>query len=154
MCFALYPELVQPQNQRSLAKNTPRFIKQSNYIVTVSESARRDIINYYKLDPAKVIVAYNGVNSDFYRLLPQSKITPPLGKYGLKYKKYFLFVSNIEPRKNVERLIQAMAFLPKEYALMLVGSDGWLNDNVFKAMKRLNQEGRSRQSMKVLAFHH
>lgn len=141
ICFALHPEYVQPDNQRMLARNVPRFIRQTDYVIAVSESARQEIISYYSVDPAKVLVLYNGVNRELYRQYPASDISAVKAKYGLGEKPFFLFVGNIEPRKNLERLIAAMTKLPKRYALMLVGSDGWLNEEIFAAMARANAMG-------------
>lgn len=141
ICFATHPEYVQPDNQRMLARNVPRFIRQTDYIITVSNSARQEIIEYFRVDPAKVIVLYNGVNRQLYRPYGVDDIEKTKHKYGIGGQDYILFVGNIEPRKNLERLLAAMRRLPKKYALLLVGSDGWLNEAVFAALDEANAAG-------------
>lgn len=141
ICFAVHPEYVQPDNQRMLERNVPRYIKQSNYIITVSEHAKKEIIKTYRTNPDKTIVLYNGVNTDLYKQYPDAEVNKVKQKYGLKGKKYFVFIGNIEPRKNLERLVRAMMQVPKDYALIMVGSDGWLNEKVFAAIDEANAKG-------------
>jgi glycosyltransferase involved in cell wall biosynthesis len=141
VCFAVYPQYVQPENQRMLAKNVPRFIKQTNYIITVSQSSKKEIIEHFDIDPQKVLVLYNGVNTELYKPYPADEVAKVKQKYGLKDKKYLLYIGNIEPRKNLERLVNAMTRLPKECTLIMVGSDGWLNEAVFAAIKKANKQG-------------
>lgn len=141
VCFAVHPELVQPDNQRMLEKNVPRFIRQTDEIITVSEHAREEIQTYFKVPSDKITVVYNGVNRELYKPYPAAEVEKAKKKYGLAGKKYFIFIGNIEPRKNLQRLVEAMMKLPKEYALLMIGSDGWLNEKVFAAMDQANATG-------------
>jgi alpha-1,3-rhamnosyl/mannosyltransferase len=51
----------------------------------------------------------------------------------------------LEPRKNIDRLLQAYQQLPvatrKEYGLVLIGGGGWLNDQTLKLIDELVAEG-------------
>jgi glycosyltransferase involved in cell wall biosynthesis len=66
-------------------------------------------------------------------------------KYGLIGEDYFLFVGNIEPRKNLERLVDAFNKMPadmkKRYSLVLVGGDGWSNANIYQAIRSAKEGG-------------
>jgi glycosyltransferase involved in cell wall biosynthesis len=61
------------------------------------------------------------------------------------YKKYLLYMSTIEPRKNVIGLLEAYQKLPKkvleEYGLVLAGGKGWLNDEIHAEADRLVDQG-------------
>ena len=50
-------------------KFTPRFIKKSKIVVTVSEFTKAEIIKQYKTDAAKIKVVYSGVNENFIPVL-------------------------------------------------------------------------------------
>jgi len=141
VCFAVHPELVQPENQRMLQKNVPRFIRQTDEIVTVSEHAKSEIQTYFRVPNDKITVVYNGVNRELYKPYPATEVEKVKKKYGLGGRKYFIFIGNIEPRKNLERLTEAMMKLPKDYALIMIGSDGWLNEKVFANIKEANAKG-------------
>lgn len=143
ICFKTHPELVQPDNQRMLAKNVPRYIKQTDYVIAVSETGRKSIIKEFKVDPKKVVTVYNAIYDNLYgKKYTKSDIERVQAKYGVKGEKYFYFIGNIEPRKNLERLLKALMKLPKEYGIVLVGSDGWLNEKVFELIDKANKEGR------------
>ena len=141
ICFAVNPEYVQPDNQKSLAKNVPRYIRQTDYVITVSQSTRQEIIDTFKVEPERVLVVYNGANGDLYKPYPTKEVTKVRAQYNLQDKPYLLYIGNIEPRKNLERLVKAMHKVPKEYTLLMVGSDGWLNEDVFAAIEAANKDG-------------
>jgi len=141
ICFAVHPEFVQPDNQKSLAKNVPRYIRQTDYVITVSKSARQEIIDAFKVDSDRVIVVYNGADGSLYKPYPTREVAKVRATYNLKDQPYLMYIGNIEPRKNLERLVKAMHKVPKEYALLMVGSDGWLNEGVFAAMEAANKAG-------------
>ncbi len=141
ICFAVHPEYVQPDNQKSLAKNVPRYIRQTDYVITVSKSARQEIIGNFNVTPDRVLVVYNGADGNLYKPYSTEEVAKVCRAYGLQDKAYLLYIGNIEPRKNLERLVGAMRHVPKEYALLMIGSDGWLNEGVFAAMEQANQAG-------------
>lgn len=142
ICFALYPELVQPDNQKMLAKNVPRYIRQTDHIIAVSETSRREIVRTFGVPAKKVIVVYNAVNPLYAKAFTQKEVEQSQAKYGLDGKKYFVFIGNIEPRKNLVRCLEALEKLPKEVSLIMIGSDGWLNDEVFRRIDAANKGGR------------
>jgi glycosyltransferase involved in cell wall biosynthesis len=141
ICFAVHPEYVQPDNQKSLARNVPRYIRQTDYVITVSKSARQEIIDTFKVEPDRVVVVYNGADGELYKPYPTKEVAKVRAKYNLKDQPYLLYIGNIEPRKNLERMVKAVHKLPKEYALLMVGSDGWLNEGVFDAIDAANKAG-------------
>lgn len=143
ICFKTHPELVQPDNQRMLAKNVPRYIRQTDYVISVSDTGRKALIKEFNVSPKKVVTVYNAIYDDLYgKKYAKADIEAVQKKYGVKGEKYFYFIGNIEPRKNVARLLQALMKLPKEYGIVLVGSDGWLNEDVFNLIDKAKSEGR------------
>lgn len=143
ICFATHPELVQPDNQKMLVKNVPRYIKQTDYVIAVSETSRKEIISEFKVDANRVKVVYNAADTSAYaQSYTKEQVADTQQKYGVLGDKYFLFISNIEPRKNIERLIKAVALLPKDVGLFLIGGDGWLNEKVFELIEAENKKGR------------
>lgn len=141
ICFALYPQFVSPKNQQMLIKNVPKFIKQTTYVITVSESSKQEVMDYYHLPDEKVLVLYNGVDSSLYRPYSAEEVADVTKRYGISGK-YFLFVSNIEPRKNVGSLVSAFSSLPKDYTLVIVGASGWLNEDVLAKIDEVKKQGK------------
>lgn len=144
ICFALYPNFVLPKLQRVLSQNVPKWIDRSDLIVTVSSTSKQEIINYYKLDKSKICVVPNGVDSTFFTKQSLSKISTIKKKYDISHK-YILFVSNIEPRKNIEILLKSYGQLPPEvlskHSLFLIGGDGWLNEHVLQLIEEMKKKG-------------
>lgn len=142
ICFALHPDFVAPKNQRMLAKNVPRFMSQSDYVITVSKSSRREIIDYYRLPDEKVKVLYNGVDAVLFSRYSPAEVSAVMKCYGIT-RPYIIFIGNIEPRKNLQRLVEAFAALPPTHTLLLVGGSGWLNEGVFQAIETARAAGAS-----------
>jgi glycosyltransferase involved in cell wall biosynthesis len=131
LAFLKYPDSVQDRNRRYLTRFVPQAIAKSTHLIAVSESTKRDIIETYQVSADQVSVVYPGVDLAAYRPTP---LTPQARqRLGLP-DKYFLFVSTLEPRKNVTGLIKAYRALPdaikREYALVLTGGVGWLADEI------------------------
>jgi glycosyltransferase involved in cell wall biosynthesis len=87
-------------------------IRKADIVFTVSEFAKKQIVETMRLDEQKVFVVYNGVDTGFTN---GSVNAGSLKKYGLKDKEYILFTGTFETRKNIERLIKAFAILKDNY---------------------------------------
>lgn len=113
-------------------------------IITISKSSRNDIIKEYKVNPDKVRVAYLGVKFDYN---DKSELTMKdlEEKYNIQ-NPYILFVGTLQPRKNIVRLIEAVAALEqteeKALDLVIIGRKGWNYQEILDAPKRLNIENR------------
>ncbi len=88
--------------------------RQALKIFTLSRDAKNEIINHYKVNPEKIVPAYESGE------LEEGE-SPDL-KIMKRYQPYLLYVGNAHPHKNVENLIKAMDYLP-ELKLVLIGDD-------------------------------
>lgn len=140
IAYVLFPETVAPRNQRALETKGPGFIAQSDYVVTVSQSSRKEILDYYKLPDEKVITLYNGMDTRNYRKHTVAEIAKAKKKYGIT-QDYFIFIGNIEPRKNLKRLVQAFRQMPHNLSLVLIGGSGWLNEDVLAEIDDARKAG-------------
>ena len=142
--FRVYPEYVEAKNLSFLMKHTNDWIRKSDKIITVSNHAKQEIVKYYPEADSKIEVVHNGISTSF---APQGEeaVQSTLGTYGLEYKNYFMFLSNLEPRKNVHGLLEAYElFLAHNKTvsvkLLLVGGMGWNNEDILKKIDMLNSE--------------
>ena len=145
IAFAIHPEFVKPKNQRMLIRQVPHFIKRTNTLITVSEASRQEIIKYYKIAKDKIITIYNGYDEKVYHPYTDFEINSVKRKYGIK-SAYLIFVGNIEPRKNLGRLIEAFQLLTEsqpQYSLVLIGAEGWLNEPIHKTIDQARAAGRT-----------
>jgi len=81
-------------------------ICESSSIIAVSEFTKKDLSETYGIDPFKITVVYEGIDQEFGGDITQKQKAKISEKYGLP-KEYFLFLSTLEPRKNIRRLISA-----------------------------------------------
>lgn len=133
LSYLICPETLDSRNLKRISANIERSVERSDAIVTVSENTRRDIVSLLGVPEEKIRVIYNGV-SPFGLATPAETLR---AKFGLP-RDYILYVGNLEPRKNVERLIRAYAKLKREagipHRLVLAGQKGWLYDGIFRAV--------------------
>ena len=101
-----------PAARLYVAVMTPRALHKSRRVLTVSEAAKRAILETFDCDPEKIVVTPNGVDEIFFADGPRAE------------GRYFLYVGNDKPHKNVERLVEAARRLGDPATrLLLVGGD-------------------------------
>jgi glycosyltransferase involved in cell wall biosynthesis len=150
LSFLFFPQSFRTLNRSYLRLFTRLSVRRARRVLAVSKSTKRDLVQHYGLSPAKVDVVYNGVDSAF-RPLPADQVAAFRRQAGLP-DRFMLFVGTLEPRKNVVRLIEAYALLPKERPpLVLVGGKGWLYDQIFARVEALNLSGQVHFAGYVLA---
>ena len=80
-----------------------RAIKKAKKVITVSEFTKNDLVDYFKLDPKKVVVTYEACDG-----IESGQLTFPenglLENYKIN-KPYLLYVGNAYPHKNLDTLI-------------------------------------------------
>jgi glycosyltransferase involved in cell wall biosynthesis len=122
----------------------PLVARRAAAVITVSESARADVIRILRLPPERVHVIYEAPAPDFRPLAPDAMLDEVRAKYNLP-PRFLLYVGTIEPRKNIVRLLEAFADLRRrdaiDHELILVGSRGWKDQDVYGAIERLNLAG-------------
>lgn len=99
--------------------------KTSDAIFTVSQTSADDLRRYYNFPSSKVYVTPNGVNPAQFSA--GENLNKTLRKYGIKIP-YFLYVGALNPRKNINRVIEAFLLLRKqepEVSLVIVGPPSW-----------------------------
>ena len=84
----------------------PIVARKAKHIITVSEYQRNVIIERLKINPEKISVVYNGVDSRFFEHAEVPVLSNTLMKYGIGFP-YIFFMGNTEPRKNTKGAIEA-----------------------------------------------
>lgn len=143
LIFELFPQHHRRYNYWFLKLMMPRFLRAADRIVTVSEQSRSDAVRLYGIDPERVTVIHNGVESHF-RPAPAAagEDRAALDRYSLPAR-YLLHVGTIEPRKNLIRLLEAFGRVRESHPtlkLVLVGQKGWLYEPFFEALARSGLE--------------
>ena len=124
LTYKRFPELLQKETLENLERQMTREVAIADAIICVSQSTRNDLLAYYQVDASRVQAVHSGVS------VPEDAEpiqTPP---------RYILFVSTVEPRKNLGVLLDAFESLRGEYdgALVVAGKIGWKSDAIARRL--------------------
>src|SRR5258708_541043 len=127
LSYIRYPQLFRKSDLYQLVNWTKYSVNKATKIFTISLASRNDIIKEYKVPVDRVVVTYPGLR--------------PILSAKSKMQKgdYILFVGTLQPRKNIERLIEAFAKLIIKHpnlSLLVVGKKGWLYEGILEAPKK------------------
>lgn len=116
LIFKRHPEYFPATDRAIYNLKWKHSINTADKIVAISEHTKSDIIEYYNVNPEKVEVIYNVCDKRFY---DASKISAD--QYQLELPdNYMLSVGSIEPRKNFESIVKALARIPNDQRIHLV----------------------------------
>lgn len=141
LAYQYFPNDFTKKDLWQLRNWTKSSVKKATKIIAVSKTTKKDIIKNYDVDEADVTVVYNGYEKQFNKL--KNDNLNLIEKFKLKNKKYILFVGTIQPRKNLEILIEAFDKLVQtnnDFTLVIVGKKGWLYESIFEKVKILKLE--------------
>jgi glycosyltransferase involved in cell wall biosynthesis len=135
-----HPEYHQKLNIRHCLEGIKDAVRYADRIIAISDHTKQDLMDHFRV-PSDMIEVTPLAAGRNYRPVTDSRILDAARKkYGLP-PRYVLFLGSLEPRKNVDALVQAYARLPEklreEFSLVVAGARGWLNSEVHKAVEDL-----------------
>ncbi|MCJ7550673.1 MAG: glycosyltransferase family 4 protein, partial [Anaerolineae bacterium] len=108
LSFMRHPETFPPQLHEYLTTAVPRSVARADHILTDSECTRRDVIELLSIAPERVTSLHLGVSGAFKPTGAPNEREMLAAKYGIAPGPYVLAVGTVQPRKNYERLIDAV----------------------------------------------
>jgi glycosyltransferase involved in cell wall biosynthesis len=140
MSLTLYPRCHPP---RRVLLNRPLVnlaARRADAIITVSQSAKRDIVDLYGLPPERVHVVHEAAAPSFRPITDRTELGRVRQRYALA-DRFILYVGTIEPRKNLLKLIEGFAARRKAgdlpHQLVCAGPYGWLSRDIEKTIGHL-----------------
>jgi glycosyltransferase involved in cell wall biosynthesis len=143
--YRIFPEFFSPRVRLLLGLLVGPSVRRAAAVITVSECARQDIIRFYRVSPRRVVVTPEAAGPQY---TPQ-----PVGEkervrvlYSLP-QRYVLAVGNVQPRKNLPRLIEAFGVLVQDSPdvdLIIAGRSAWRGSEVEAVVTRLGLDERVR----------
>lgn len=144
LSFVRYPEHHPRERVRHLERHLPKSLERASRILTDSEHVRREVVSNFGIDPGKIITVPLGVEDRFH-LRDEAECRMVLSRHGLAYDQYLLTVTTVEPRKNLDRLIEAYEMMPpplrRRFPLVVAGAKGWSTAALEAHMSRLQRAG-------------
>lgn len=122
-----------------------RTLKHADHIITISNLVKDEIIGRFGYPEENITVTYLAAD-ELFQPISKYDFRPTGEVLDLDYKKYFLFVSSIEPRKNLERLLDAYVAYransdTSSLPLVVAGTNGWKSQHIHKRLKLLQAQG-------------
>jgi glycosyltransferase involved in cell wall biosynthesis len=133
-------------NVNKSAKKSAELIKKINLksvskIFAVSSAVREDAINRYRLNPDKITIVYNGVDSNFF---DQSTVSDWLPGRDNSEKVVIGALGRLSPQKGFMSLIEAAAKTKNKNYLIEIGGVGEMAGELRKRIKDLELINRVR----------
>lgn len=122
-----HPEWLSPKFAHWYKFALPILLKNCSKIISISEFTKQRILHHFPDLYDKIKVVPNGFDTTFNVKSIDDFVDISL-KFGINYKRYFISVSSIEPRKNLRNLIEAWKCvkdeLPCDIQMVIVGASG------------------------------
>ncbi len=126
----LMPQFHTGANVRADRNFAEQILRHADGLIAVSENTRQDAIRVLGIAPGKIQTIHSGVAQEYFDPKPLKRDRP-----------YVLFVGAIEPRKNLDTLLDAWKLLPVElrerFDLLITGPEGWGSS---KTLDRIRME--------------
>ncbi|WP_255772724.1 glycosyltransferase family 4 protein [Paracandidimonas lactea] len=98
-------------------------------VVTISEYSKLDLIKFFDVPPDRIRVVPLGVDTRYFEKTDDQRTCEYLRSQAVSAKGFFLFIGTLQPRKNVDAILDAYCLLPEDIAsdipLVIVGRMGW-----------------------------
>ncbi len=124
----------------------PFALKKARYIICPSENTKKDLIMLFNINPNKIrtIMIPPKYTQNRWNIKKEKKLTK---------QKYILTVSTLEPRKNIETIINSYAEFIKDnnnrdILLYIVGKEGWKYKSIYRAIDK----HRLTKKVKILGY--
>lgn len=138
MAHIHYPAYIEKHSHYFLTNYLIEHSRRSTMILCPSNATKSDIVDYLGIPEEKVRVIYWGVDSHFRPVEDEVVVNRVRNRYRL-IGDFILFVGTIQPRKNIEGLIEAFRILNEKkdfsHKLIITGCKGWEYSEVFKRIE-------------------
>jgi glycosyltransferase involved in cell wall biosynthesis len=123
-------------------------VRSADRIIAVSGATRDDLARVLRVPSERMVVIHEAVAPEFAVPPPPAARAAVARRYGIR-PPYCLFVGNLEPRKNLARLVEAFARVRRRAKagddggpqLVLAGTRGWLSGGIFRAVEAHDMAG-------------
>jgi glycosyltransferase involved in cell wall biosynthesis len=141
LAFLHFPEILDAEARRFYGQ-VRAAAHHADAVITVSEATRADIERLLDLPRARVDVIYEAADPRFSPQPARGGQERVVNGHTLRAGEFMLFMSTIEPRKNLETLLRALrACLDRRpgagYLLAAAGARGWLDEPIYALAREL-----------------
>ncbi len=143
LAFKYFPDLFPSKDLRRLNLFTNFAVKNSNKIIAVSNSTKKDILKFYpEIKEDKIKIIYHGFDPElFQKEISEEEKNKINTKYHIQGARYILYVGALQPRKNLEILIEAFDEIKSksdfdDLKLVLAGGKAWMWEGILNQISK------------------
>ena len=139
--YHYFPDAHTSQQLLYLRWSTRHNARRARRLLVDSLATEADLVEFYQVPPEKITVIYPSLDPRFMREIQTGKALK-----GTPEHPYLLFLSTLQPRKNVVRIVEAFAEVADEcpHNLILAGKAGWRTEPIMEAIRNLDHEIQNR----------
>lgn len=135
LAFMHYPDILDDA-ARAYYSRVKASSHRADSIIAVSEATRQDIVQFLDLPPEQIHVIYEAAAPIFRPMDLRTSEARVLNGIPIAAGSFMLFVSTLEPRKNIPTLLRALRICldrqpSRSYFLVIAGGRGWRDDGIF-----------------------
>jgi alpha-1,3-rhamnosyl/mannosyltransferase len=127
-----------PERVRFMRPQLEHTLECASMLITDSDYTRHEIASYFGYPIEKIRAVPLACSAEFH---PRNALetSPVLQRHGLTYGSYTLYTGTVEPRKNIDALLDAYAALPeamrRQWPLVIAGYRGWQSEKLHERIK-------------------
>lgn len=136
--FHYFPEAHTRFQTAYLKWSTGHNVRRSCRVLADSDATKSDLERFYDVKMGKIAVVYPGIDSELAPVLNAARLADVQQKYGIKGA-YLLYLGTLQPRKNLQRLIEAHVQSGVSQQLVLAGKAGWLSEPILRTVAQYKE---------------
>lgn len=141
LAFLHYPAILD-ENARHYYQQVREAVWQAEAVIAVSQATRHDIHRLLDLPLERIDLVYEAAAPMFTPLDIAPGTTCTINEQQLCAGSFALFVSTLEPRKNLPTLLRALHICRQRqpgvpYHLVIAGARGWRDQEIFETVRDL-----------------
>lgn len=142
-----HPQFLKYQSRYLKPFTWQKLTQRTDHIITISEFSKTEITKYLGFSEDKIDVIPLGVDQRYFQKVSDADKQATLNALGITTP-FFLFLGSIQPRKNLTRLLEAHAQLPRslarEFPLIIAGKLAWDDGKTLAAINQAVIDGRAK----------
>lgn len=139
-----YPEWCNPRFRAAKNWLQVKAARKADHVIALSHFAVDELVECFGADPRRISVVPCGVDEEWLSPPGPEAVAATLAANGLR-PGYFLFVGTLQPRKNIDRVLDAWLALPaavrKERQLVIVGAQGARSEQLARRLQAAAANG-------------
>lgn len=141
LAFMHYPEILDDAAREYYGRIKTNAAR-ADGIIAVSEATRQDIAQFLDIPIEEIAVIHEAAAPLYGRIELRDGEARVLNATPVASKSFMLFVSTLEPRKNLPTLLHALRICldrrpDRPYLLVVAGARGWRDEQIFQTVRDL-----------------